>query len=133
MSHTKDYAGQIRFHCELISPEEAQGTMPVQAGIMNPYGTVHAGALIWFADVTATNLALQGAQTSGGMAGFPLAINLTAQLLSNVREGTLTARARYVRRGRTLKVIRTEVSSADGPVLIDVTTSHIASRGREDG
>ena len=29
MSHTKDYAGQIRFHCELISPEEAQGTMPV--------------------------------------------------------------------------------------------------------
>lgn len=128
MQDTREFTGNIHFETRLISPEEAAGTMRVTDGITNPYGTVHAGALIWFADVVATTLALQGAQTQGGMTGFPLAINLTAQLLSNVTEGSLTARARFVKRGRTLQTVRTEVTSEDGKVLIDLTTSHISSR-----
>jgi uncharacterized protein (TIGR00369 family) len=128
MNDPREFAGNIRFDTRLISPEEAAGTMHVTQGILNPYGTVHAGALIWFADVVATTLALQGAQTQGGIQGFPLAINLTAQLLSNVNEGMLTGRAKYVKRGRTLQTVRTEVTSIDGKVLLDLTTSHIQSR-----
>lgn len=124
----KEIAGHLRFEVELISNEEARGTMPVQSGILNPFGTVHAGALIWFGDVTATRLALQGIQVATGGSGFPLAINVTAQLLSNVTSGTLTARARFVKRGRTIQVVRTEVSSQDGKVLLDLTTSHISSK-----
>lgn len=128
MSQSREYAGHLRFATEVLSNEEARGTMPVQEGVMNPFGTVHAGALIWFADVVATRLALQGADVQSGGSGFPLAINITAQLLSNVTSGTLTARARYVKRGRTMQVVRTEVTSQDGKVLLDLTSSHITSR-----
>ncbi|WP_407494064.1 PaaI family thioesterase [Pseudooceanicola sp. MF1-13] len=124
----KEIAGHLRFEVELISNEEARGTMPVQSGILNPFGTVHAGALIWFGDVTATRLALQGVQVATGGSGFPLAINVTAQLLSNVTSGTLTARSRFVKRGRTIQVVRTEVTSDQGKVLLDLTTSHITSK-----
>lgn len=128
MTDSREYAGHLRFETEVISNEEARGTMPVQEGILNPFGTVHAGALTWFADVVATRLALQGATVTTGGAGFPLAINLNAQLMSNVTEGTLTARAKFVKKGRTLQVVRTEVSSAEGKVLMELTSSHITSR-----
>ncbi|WP_375174111.1 PaaI family thioesterase [Pseudooceanicola sp.] len=128
MSQSREYAGHLRFATEVLSRDEARGTMPVQEGVMNPFGTVHAGALIWFADVVATRLALQGADVQSGGSGFPLAISITAQLLSNVTSGTLTARARYVKRGRTMQVVRTEVTSQDGKVLLDLTSSHITSR-----
>jgi acyl-coenzyme A thioesterase PaaI-like protein len=48
--------------------------------------------------------------------------------MSNVTEGTLTARARFVKKGRTLKIVRTEVRSADGVLLMELTSSHISSR-----
>lgn len=128
MTENKEYAGHLRFDTIVISNEEARGTMPVQAGVLNPFGTVHAGALIWFGDVVATRLALQGVNPTNGGAGFPLAINITAQLLSNVTSGMLTARARFVKRGRTMQVVRTEITSEDGKVLLDLTTSHITSR-----
>lgn len=128
MNDTKEYAGHLRFETQVLSNEEARGTMPVQDGVKNPFGTVHAGALTWFADVVATRLALQGADVTSGGAGFPLAINLNAQLMANVTSGTLTARARYVKKGRTLQVVRTEVTSEDGKVLMELTSSHIISR-----
>jgi len=34
--------------------------MPFTSGVLNPYGTVQAGAMIWLADVTASVLALEG-------------------------------------------------------------------------
>ena len=46
--------GEIAFEVTSVSPERTLGEMPVQPGILNPFGTVHAGALIWFADVLAT-------------------------------------------------------------------------------
>lgn len=123
-----NYEGTIAFTIDTTTAEEAVGTMQVTDGIRNPFGTVHAGALIWFADVVATTLCLQGARPQEGMQNFPLAINLTANLLSNCREGALQARARYVKKGRQVSTVRTTVATAEGKVLIDVTTTHIASR-----
>ena len=127
----RQYGGHIRFHTETVGPGETRGMMPVQEGILNPFGTVHAGALIWFADVCATRLALQGVEPHGGMSGFPLSINMTAQLLQNVTSGTLMARSSFVRRGRTIQTVRTEVKSDTGLLLLDLTSSHVASRQRQ--
>lgn len=122
------YEGALVFDIVHDSPEETVAHMPVTPAMHNPFGTVHAGALIWFADVTATTLALQGKPVAPGMSGFPLAINLAAQLLGNCREGVLVATARFVKRGRTLAVVRTAVTGPDGTLLIEVTTSHLMSR-----
>ncbi len=121
------YEGRIAFTVRCESPELAQGEMAVQEGIVNPFGTVHAGAMIWFADVVATRLVLGDAKASEGMKGFPLAVNLNANLFSNMRDGVMTAKAEFVKKGRRLSVVRTQVMRPDGRVMVEVTTSHVPS------
>lgn len=120
--------GQIEFDITGVSEKEAEGEMPVGAGVLNPFGTVHAGALIWFADVIATSLVLGGEPVSEGMDSFPVAVTLNAQLLSNTREGVLGARACWVKRGRRVSTVRTQVTDEDGRVLLDLTSTHISAK-----
>ena len=121
------YIGTIDFTIQNQTADEVTAEMPITPGVLNPFGTVHAGATIWFADVTATTLALQGRDASAGMKGFPLAINLNANLAGNQSDGTFLAAARYVKRGRTVSIVRTTVTGRDGRLIADVTTSHLAS------
>jgi 1,4-dihydroxy-2-naphthoyl-CoA hydrolase len=53
---------------------------------------------------------------------------LNANFTSNQREGVLTARATFVKKGRTLSVVRTSVYGTDERLVADVTTSHVLSR-----
>ncbi|MEO1910571.1 MAG: PaaI family thioesterase [Paracoccus sp. (in: a-proteobacteria)] len=123
----RSLSGQIQFDIIGVSDTEAEGEMQVQAGILNPFGTIHAGALIWFADVIATNLVLGGEQVREGMDSFPVAVTLNGQLLANRRDGVLTATARWVKRGRRLSTVRTEVRDQDDRVLLDLTSTHISA------
>lgn len=120
--------GNIEFSVVEQSAERVVGHMPVQPGILNPFGTVHAGATLWFADVCATVLAFGGANVTEGASGFPLAINLNAALLGNQKSGTFTATAVYVKKGRGLSVVRTTVTGDDGRLIADVTTSHVPAK-----
>ncbi|MGQ0528401.1 MAG: PaaI family thioesterase [Panacagrimonas sp.] len=117
--------GNIEFSVVEQNADKVVGEMPVQGGILNPFGTVHAGATLWFADVCATVLAFGGAQMSAGVAGFPLAISLDAKLLGNQNDGVLRATAVYVKKGKRLSVVRTTVTGADGRLIADVTTRHV--------
>ncbi|HEY1075065.1 MAG TPA: PaaI family thioesterase [Fontimonas sp.] len=121
-------SGRIEFEIVEQSAQRVVGTMPVQAGILNPYGTVHAGAMLWFADVCATVLAFGGGEIEAGQTGFPLAIQLSANLVGNQKDGVLRAEASFVKKGKRLSVVRTTVSGADGRVLVDVTTSHVPAQ-----
>ncbi len=98
------YNGEIKFTITEKSSSHVKAEMPIQAGILNPFGTVHAGAIIWFADVTATVLVLEGVDPAEGMRGFPLAINLNANLTGNGSEGVFYAQAKYVKRGKSVKI-----------------------------
>lgn len=124
-TESNEYSHQIRFTIEERSPELVRGRMPITETILNPFGTVHAGAMLWFADVTATVLAIGDDPIEPDGRGFPLAISLNAHLLGNRRAGSLTSEARPVRRGKRVIVVRTEVKDEAGTVLIDVTTSHV--------
>lgn len=120
--------GRIEFTVVEQTAERVVSEMPVTAGIKNPYGTVHAGATLWFADVTATMLVMGGSNASEGMTGFPLAINLNANLIGNQTEGSFKAISTFVKRGRTVSVVRTEVYGAGDKLIADVTTNHILSK-----
>lgn len=119
--------GTIDFSITERSAERVVGEMPVDSGIKNPFGTVHAGAILWFADVVATVLVMDVAAVSEGMKGFPLAISINANLLGNQKDGALKAVATYVKKGRTVGVVRTMVYGSEEKLVADVTTSHMLS------
>lgn len=122
------YTGNIEFTIEEQNEEVVISHMPITPGICNPYGTVHAGAMIWFADVTATVLAMGGAKSPEDAHNFQLAIDLHTALIANQREGVLRAEARFVKKGRRVSVVRTAVTGENGRLLAEVTTTHIPAR-----
>ncbi len=119
--------GEIEFFIKERNDDYVVSTMPIRPGILNPFGTVQTGAMLWLADVTATVLALSKAQISANGKGFPLAINLYTSLLANQREGELRAEARFVRSSKRITVVRTRVTGDHGRLLADVTTTHVAA------
>jgi 1,4-dihydroxy-2-naphthoyl-CoA hydrolase len=122
------YTGGLAFDIVECAEQVCVSHMAVTEHMLNPFGTVHAGALLWLADVTATALALGCEAPVEGGAGFPLAINLHASLLGNVRAGEVRAEARFVRKGKRVSVVRTQVTGAEGQLLVEVTTTHVPAR-----
>ncbi len=117
--------GAIEFFIEERGPERVVSRMPVQAGILNPFGIIQAGAFIWLADVTASVLVLESQPLDAKGRGFPLAIDLHTSLFSNQKEGEVKAEATFVRKGRNVLVIRTRISGRDGKLLAEVTSTHV--------
>jgi uncharacterized protein (TIGR00369 family) len=104
--------GKIEFEVVEHVPERVVSEMPIQPGIKNPYGVVHAGAILWFADVTASILLLGSTHPTEGMAGFPLAITLNANFISNQKDGKLRAVATFVKKGKYINIVRKIVTGA---------------------
>jgi uncharacterized protein (TIGR00369 family) len=120
--------GMIEFAIVKQEVGEVISEMPIQPGILNPYGVVHAGAILWFADVTATILAMSSTQAGEGMSGFPLAINLNANFASNQKTGKLRALASFVKKGKTVSIVRTIVLGENDKLIAEVSTNHVAAR-----
>ena len=120
--------GEIEFFIEERKEDFVISKMPITNGVLNPFGTVQAGAMLWLADVTATVLAIGTSEFCEKGQGFPLAINLNANLLSNQRGGEILAEARFVRKGKRVTVVRTRVTGKDSMLLAEVTTTHVPAK-----
>jgi uncharacterized protein (TIGR00369 family) len=113
-------------------PELVVSEMPIQTGILNPYGIVNAGAILWLADVTATILVLGSSSLpTEGMAGFPLAITLNANFIGNQKEGAFRAVASFVKKGKKVNVVRTIVYGKKDRLIADVTTNHVPAKSAD--
>jgi 1,4-dihydroxy-2-naphthoyl-CoA hydrolase len=123
--HSSGRNGHIDFSIEERNEEYVISRMPVSEGVLNPFGVVHAGAMVWLADVTATVLAIGSREIGPEGKGFPLAIDLHVTLLSNQREGEIKAEARFVRKGERLMVVRTRLTGKEDRLLAEVTSTHI--------
>lgn len=120
--------GSIEFSIIERGDNRVVSEMPIRAGIKNPFGVVHVGAILWLADVTATVLVMGSAQPSEGMKGFPLAITLNANFIGNQTEGMFTAVSSFLKHGHTVSIVRTLVYGADEKLIADVTTNHVLSK-----
>ncbi|UCG06311.1 MAG: PaaI family thioesterase [Desulfobacterales bacterium] len=118
-------SGIIEFFIEERQDDCVTSRMPVTEGILNPFGTVQAGAMLWMADVTATIMAIGKTEIGEDGKGFPLAVDLHTTLLGNQHDGEIRAEARIVRRGKRVIVVRTRVTGNQGRLLAEVTTTHI--------
>ena len=90
---------------EKISPECSEISMKITHGVTNLMGMVHGGMLYALADVV-TGLT---ARADG------------KNFIRNVSEGTVHAKGILVRRGRTITIVRSEVTDEKGNLLADVT------------
>ncbi|HJZ68841.1 MAG TPA: PaaI family thioesterase [Blastocatellia bacterium] len=120
--------GRIEFEILEQTPERVISEMPIDSGMKNPFGVVHAGAILWFADVSATVLAMGSTDASEGISGFPLAVTLNANFAGNQKEGKLKAVASFVKKGKTVSIVRTIVLGDNDRLIADVTTNHIAAK-----
>lgn len=123
-----EYKGSIRFSIVEQAKDKVIGEMPVHDGIKNPYGVVHVGAILWFADVCATVLVLGSTEATEGQKGFPLAINLSGNFAGNQSDGFFRAVSSFVKRGRTVSIVRTIVTGEEGRLIADVTTNHVLAK-----
>ena len=122
------FEGSIEFSVLEQSEDRVDSEMPIRSGVKNPFGVVQVGAILWLADVSATVLVIGSTQATEGMKGFPLAINLIANFIGNQSEGTFKAVASFVKRGRTVSIVRTSVYGEGDKLIADITTNHVLSK-----
>lgn len=122
------FEGSIRFSIVEQNDDKVVGEMPVHTGIKNPYGVVHVGAILWFADVCATVLVFGSPHAGEGQKGFPLAINLSGNFAGNQSEGAFKAVSTFVKRGKTVSIVRTTVFGEGDKLIADVTTNHVLAK-----
>lgn len=116
-----------------LNEEHAVAEMAFKPGLDQLTGLFHTGALLTLADSAATSACLYATDPEGTMdpARFPLAIQLSANLIRNTTGGTVTAEARLVHRGRTTMVAETAVRDAEGRLLLLLTSTHLILAGSE--
>ena len=99
--------------------------MPLHAEIAQPAGMFSAPSLFGLADICATWLAMQ--QVEPGV--FPLAVQSSINVLSNVKNGDAIATSRIVRAGRTIIVTDTEIESSEtGALLAKISCTYSVPR-----
>ncbi len=118
----------IDFSLTDLTEKQATAEMPLTNGIRNPFGVASGGAILWFAEVTATVLVFGRRDFSEGLTGFPVAVSLNANFLGNQPDGVLRAVSTFVKKGKTISVVRTVVTGSEGKLVADVTTTHTLPR-----
>jgi uncharacterized protein (TIGR00369 family) len=91
-------------------------------------GRFHAGAIVAFADETATCAAMWETNPSGELRPelFPLTLQLSVNLIRNADHGTLTAEAQIVHRGRTTVVVDVEVFDEQRRLVAKLAATQLA-------
>ena len=107
---------------------DAQGSitkLEVQPQVTTPMGYVHGGATVALADSTATWTAIAALEADlADPMEFPLAINISCQLIGNVKEGFISARSEVTHLGRNITTVSTNVTAESGRLLALVNTTH---------
>ncbi|MGH7931778.1 MAG: PaaI family thioesterase [Candidatus Binataceae bacterium] len=109
----------------------ARATVALSPGVAQPTGLFHAGAIIGLADTTATVAALSETNPAAEARAdlFPLAIQLSSNLMRNAKQGALTADAEIIHRGKTTMVVNTRVIDDLGRLVANVVVTLLMPPG----
>ena len=116
--------GQLRMQVIEVSKNRAVVELPVHAGLTTPSGHIHAGSMVSLADTSATFAAMAALQRSLTLEEMPVAVNISSQIVGNIKEGTLRSESTVVHPGRTLVVVTTRITTDGGKLLALVNSSH---------
>ena len=117
--------GQIGIKMLEVGPERAIAEMEALPDVMTMTGHIHAGAMIWLADSTATFVAvafIKGSYVE--LDRFPVTIGISSQIVSNTQHGAIRGESTVSHGGRTLVTVDTRVTTDEGRLLAIVTSTH---------
>ena len=103
-------------HICRVSEEGATVSVNVLPESCNAVGFVHGGLLSLLVDVAASQTAMADDRQYVTQSTF-------VSFLSNVKEGTLTAEAETVKRGKKTAIIRVQVFNEEQKLLADATVT----------
>ena len=121
----------IGFRVIEVNQQHALCEMSFRPELAQLTGLFHTGALLTLADSTATAACMYAVDPSGAFdaSTFPLAVQLSANLIRNAGAGKATAEAILIHRGRTTIVAQTTVRDEQGRTLVLMTTTHFVPAG----
>ena len=107
-----------------VGPERAMVLMPVYPGLYTPHHYVHAGVMVSLADTAATLASVAAYRGELEPEQLPVAVSISSQIVSNIREGLLVAEATIPHPGRTLVAASTGITDENGGLLALVNSTH---------
>ena len=117
--------GPLGIRAVSIGAEGSITNLEVQPQVTTPMGYVHGGATVALADSTATWTAISALEADlADPMEFPLAINISCQLIGNVMEGVISAHSQVTHLGRNITTVSTNVTAESGRLLALVNTTH---------
>lgn len=125
------HIGETGVEFVAISPERGVARLAFRPAVTQVTGLFNAGALITLADAcaTATCMSMSDPSMAVDPSRFPLAIQISVNLIRNTNRGVVTAESVPLHRGRTTQVVETKVRDEEGRILISATTTHLVLGG----
>lgn len=91
-----------------------EATMPVNHKVHQPYGILHGGASIALAETVGSVLS---ATTIDHKTYKSVGMQMTANHLRPKREGIVTARAEFIKKGRTTHLVKIEIRDEENHLI----------------
>lgn len=111
-----------------VGDDWLQGTMPVDARTHQPYGLLHGGASVALAETLGSTAAMLTLDPAKELA---VGLDINANHVRGVREGSVTGTAKALHIGRTTQVWEIRIESEDGALvcIARLTMAVIPARG----
>ena len=103
---------EIRFSD--VGEDFMEATMPVSPKVHQPYGILHGGASIALAETVGSVLS---ATTIDSNQFKSVGMQMTSNHIRPKREGMITARAEFVKKGRTVHLVKIEIRDEEGKMI----------------
>lgn len=97
-----------------IGEDFLEGTMPIGPIVHQPYGIMHGGASIALAETVGSVLS---AMVIDATKYKSVGMQMSANHIRPKKDGTVTAKAEFIRKGRTTHLIKIEIKDEVGKLL----------------
>lgn len=104
-----------------VDDDSLTATMPVVPKVHQPYGILHGGASVALAETLGSCLSVIHVDLEKYA---PVGTNINSNHLRAIRKGTVTGKARFIRKGTTLHVSEIEIRDEMGNLINHTTMTN---------
>ncbi len=104
-----------------VSEDSLSATMPVNPKVHQPYGILHGGASVALAETLGSCLSFLSIDPEKF---YPVGTNINSNHLRPKKEGTVTGRATFIRKGRTMHISQIEIRDEQGKLINHTTMTN---------